>query len=38
MTLTGRHPEVADGRPVTFRTRVAFADYGIAVNVGRPAG
>src|SRR5260221_13502070 len=36
--VTGAHPQIADGVPLTFKTVMTFSDYGVPVSVQAPAG
>jgi hypothetical protein len=37
-SVTGAHPQIADGGRFTFKTVMTFSDYGVPVSVQAPAG
>ncbi len=37
-SVTGAHPQLADGGWLTFKTVMTFSDYGVPVSVQAPAG
>jgi hypothetical protein len=37
-SVTGAHPQIADGGWLTFKTVMTFSDYGVPVGVQAPAG
>jgi len=37
-SVTGAHPQLADGGRLTFKTVMTFTDYGVPVSVQAPAG